>query len=254
MDLSEFCSRLNERLSTDEYTDVDASANGLQVGPESKVVERAAFTVDAARATVEAAADASADVLVAHHGISWGGFERVTGTTYGRIAPLVAADLALYVTHLPLDGHAELGNANRLAAFLDLEDTGPFGELGPVHVGRRARAHDPYTVDGLRAALLELEHGNGGVRVLNFGPDRIEEVGIVTGSGTDWISEAREAGLDALVTGEGKQQAYHEAREAGLHVFLAGHYATETFGVRALLELVGEWGLETTYVSHPTGL
>jgi putative NIF3 family GTP cyclohydrolase 1 type 2 len=90
--------------------------------------------------------------------------------------------------------------------------------------------------------------------VLDFGPDRIEDVAVLTGSGTDWLDEAREKEVDALVTGEGKQPAYHEAREADISVFLAGHYATETFGVRALRELVAEWGIETTYLSHPTGL
>jgi len=81
-------------------------------------------------------------------------------------------------------------------------------------------------------------------------------VGIITGSGTDWLDEARAEGVDALVTGEGKQPAYHEAREAGVNVLLAGHYATETFGVRSLQSVVDGWdeGIETTYVEHPTGL
>jgi len=90
--------------------------------------------------------------------------------------------------------------------------------------------------------------------VLDFGPEEIEDVAIVTGSGTDWIDEAVAVGAEALVTGEGKQKAYHEAREAGLTVVLAGHYATETFGVRSVASLLEEWGLETTYVDHPTGL
>ena len=77
---------------------------------------------------------------------------------------------------------------------------------------------------------------------------------IVTGSGTDWLEEAVEAGVDALVTGEGKGKVYHEAREAGISVFLAGHYATETFGVRSVQELVERWGLETIYLDVPTGL
>jgi putative NIF3 family GTP cyclohydrolase 1 type 2 len=79
-------------------------------------------------------------------------------------------------------------------------------------------------------------------------------VGIITGSGVDWIEAAADAGLDALVTGEGKQKAYHEARDLGMNVFLAGHYATETFGVRALGRLAEEWDIETTYIDHPTGI
>ncbi|WP_101294518.1 Nif3-like dinuclear metal center hexameric protein [Halegenticoccus soli] len=255
MELTDICARYDDRLRTEDYADLDASANGLQIGPDRGEVDRVAFAVDAAVATIEAAIEADADLLVAHHGLSWGGFERVTGGTYRRIAPLIEGDLALYVSHLPLDGHQELGNAAGLADLLELTDRQPFGRLGPEHVGQRGRAGDSYSVPALATLLdRELDHGARGVQVLDFGPEEIEDVAVATGSGVDWLDEAAAAGVDALVTGEGKQQAYHEAREAGLNVFLAGHYATETFGVRALQALAEEWGLETTFVDHPTGL
>ncbi|WP_251342561.1 Nif3-like dinuclear metal center hexameric protein [Haloplanus halophilus] len=252
MDRSEFVDRLDERLRTDDYADVDASANGLQVGRREGEIERVALAVDAAEATIEAAVERDADALLVHHGLAWGGFDRLTGLHYDRIEPLVRNDVALYVSHLPLDGHQELGNAAGVADVLGLDDRAPFGSHGPEVVGTRGRAADPYAVDDL-AALLDRELDTE-TRVLGFGPEEITDVGIVTGSGADWIEEAAAAGLDALVTGEGKQQAYHEARDRGLNVFLAGHYATETFGVRRLGDLIEEWGVETTYVEHPTGL
>lgn len=256
MELSEFAARLDETLAVDEWAGTDYAVNGLQVGADGTGtgIEHAAFAVDGAVATFEAAADAGADVLVVHHGISWGGIDRVTGTDHDRLRALFDADLALYAAHLPLDAHPEYGNAARLCDHLGLEDAGPFGREGGGHIGRRATAGEPRTVEDLRAGLAELETGGGDVRVLDFGPAEIEDVAVLTGSGTDWIREARAAGVDALITGEGKGQAYHEAREAGITVFLAGHYATETFGVRALRELADGWGLETTYLSHPTGL
>jgi dinuclear metal center YbgI/SA1388 family protein len=254
IDLSELVDRYDDRLRTDEYADVDASANGLQVGPDEGEVSHVAFAVDAAAATIEAAADAGADVLVTHHGVVWGGLDDVTGRTYDRVSALVDADLALYVSHLPLDGHSELGNAAGIADHLGLTDREPFGELGPVTIGQRGRRTDGVSVDELGARLSELDTGGRSTRVLDFGPERIEDVAVVTGSGVDWLTEAEAVGADALVTGEGKQKAYHEAREAGLNVFLAGHYATETFGVRALQRLADDWGVETTFVDHPTGL
>ncbi|MDS0294199.1 Nif3-like dinuclear metal center hexameric protein [Halogeometricum luteum] len=254
MDRADVVARYDEELNTEEYADVDASANGLQVGSEGGEVEHVAFAVDAAEATIEAAADAGADLLVVHHGLVWGGLDRVTGRTYDRIAPLVENDIGLYVSHLPLDGHQSRGNAAGVADRLELESREPFGELGPVHIGQRGRASRTYTVEGLREALDELDNGGESTQVLAFGPDEISEIAVVTGSGADWVSEAEAVGADALVTGEGKQQAYHEAREAGLNVFLAGHYATETFGVRNLAALAQEWGLEATYLDFPTGL
>ena len=255
MNLTELVDRLDEELRTADYADLDASANGLQVGPRDAEVERVAFAVDGVRETVERAAEADADLLVTHHGLSWGGIERVTGRQYDRIAPLIERDLALYVSHLPLDGHEELGNAAGVADVLELSDREPFGEMGPEHIGQRGRAAEPYAPEELRDRLAsELDTGPRDVRLLEFGPDRIEDVAIVTGSGTDWLDEAVAAGADALVTGEGKGKVYHEAKEAGINVVLAGHYATETFGVRALRKLVEGWGFETTYLDVPTGL
>ncbi|GAB7093958.1 Nif3-like dinuclear metal center hexameric protein [Halolamina litorea] len=255
MDRATLFDRLDEELRTDAYADVDASPNGLQVGSREGELERVAFAVDAAEATIEAAVEAGADVLVAHHGLVWGGIERVTGRELGRIAPLIRNDVALYVSHLPLDGHPTLGNAAGLADLLDLAARESFGEVGPETAGLLGERDEPIRVGTLAELLAdELDTGGEGVQTLAFGPEEVERVAVLTGSGVDWIDEAVDAGADALLTGEGKQQVYHEAREAGINVLLAGHYATETFGVRSLQALVEDWGVETTYVDHPTGL
>ncbi len=254
MDLGELADRLDDELRTADYADVDASANGLQVAPDDAEVERVAFAVDAAVATVEAAVEADADLLVTHHGLVWGGLDRVTGQHYRRIAPLVRNDVALYVSHLPLDGHQEMGNAAGVADLFDLAEREPFAEIGGEPIGQRGRTSDPLSVSEMASRLGELDTGGEEPQVLDFGPDVVHDVAVVTGSGADFFGAATDAGVDAFVTGEGKQKLYHEAREAGVNVFLAGHYATETFGVRALESLAAETGLETTFVDHPTGL
>lgn len=258
MELAEYVRRLDDSLDTAVYADVDASANGLQVGTETGSVDRVAFAVDAATATIEAAADAAADVLVVHHGLSWGGIDRVTGRTHDRIAALIEHDIALYVSHLPLDGHPDHGNAAGVADALGLSEQAPFGEIGPVTIGVAGAFDSPRTVDAIRQDLNAFEghpvDAQRPTQVLEFGPDEIERVAIVTGSGVDWLDAAITADADALITGEGKQQVYHDAREAGITVFLGGHYATETFGVRSIQALSEEWGVETTYIEHPTGL
>ncbi|PSP74675.1 Nif3-like dinuclear metal center hexameric protein [Halobacteriales archaeon QS_3_64_16] len=255
MDLADLRTRFDERLRTAAFADLDASANGLQVGPEEREITHVAVAVDAAVETIERAADADADLLVTHHGVIWGGLDRVTGREYRRITPLFENDLALYVSHLPLDAHPSLGNAAGLADLLSLDDREPFGALGPEHLGTRGFARDPFSPADLATLLdRELATGARGVQALDFGSEEIEEIAILTGSGADWFEEAVESGVDAFVTGEGKGKIYHEAKEAGTHVFLAGHYATETFGVRSLGGLAEEWGLETTFVERPTGL
>ncbi|WP_158055805.1 Nif3-like dinuclear metal center hexameric protein [Halorussus halophilus] len=255
MDLAELTARYDDRLRTADFADLDASANGLQVGPDHREVESVAFAVDAASQTIEQAAERGADALVVHHGISWGGIERVTGREYDHVSTLVENDLALYVSHLPLDSHPELGNAAGIADLLGLDSQEAFGEMGPEHIGQRGRAESAFSTEELRETLdAELDHGGEGVQVIDFGPDELEDVAIVTGSGVDWLEEAIEKDVDALITGEGKQKAYHMAREAGVTVLLGGHYATETFGVQSLQSLADEWGVETTFVDAPTGL
>jgi dinuclear metal center YbgI/SA1388 family protein len=255
MHAGEIAARLDEELDTDAYADIDASPNGLQVGRAERSVGHVAVAVDAAVETIERAAEAGAEMLLTHHGVVWGSIERVTEGNYRRIAPLVDSDLALYVAHLPLDGHQELGNAAGLAGLLDLDNRAPFGRMGGEYVGQRGRIVGGMALADIVSTLdAELDTGEGTIRTLDFGPDTVEEVAIVTGSGVDWLGEAEDVGADLLITGEGKQQAYHEAREAGINVVLAGHYATETFGVQALRPLLEAWDLETTFVDCPTGL
>lgn len=255
MELSTITERFDERLSTAAFSDVDASANGLQVGPPEADIDHVAFAVDAAESTIGAAAESDADLLVTHHGLSWGGIERVTDRQYRRIAALVENEIALYVSHLPLDGHQTLGNAAGIAELLGLEETAPFGSVGSVAIGQQGRFADPQLLETVVDTLSDtLETGGQGVRLLEFGPTEIERVAVVTGSGVDWLDEALAVEADLLITGEGKQKVYHEAREAGINVLLAGHYASETFGVKRLQAVVDSWDVSTSYHSHPTGL
>jgi len=254
MECQTLCNRLDEELDTAAYADIDRSANGLQVGSGEREVEHVAFAVDAAIATFERAAEVGADLLVAHHGLFWGGTERITGREYDRVATLLEDDLSLYVSHLPLDGHRTMGNAALIADHLDLEGTASFGHRGGEYVGQRGTLPNPTSIETVCNRLQPHLDGEGGLRVLNFGPQTVMSVAIVTGAGVDFLDEAVDVGADVFVTGEGKQRVYHQAREHGIHVVLGGHYATETFGVRALADLVSSWGLETTFVDHPTGL
>lgn len=255
MNTREFADRLNDRLDVPAYADIDASANGLQIGGGDQEIERAAFAVDTAVETLETAAQRDADILVTHHGISWGGIERVTGRQYDRIAAAIDNDVALYTAHLPLDGHQELGNAAGIADLLDLRECEPFGSYGPEYIGQQGSFPESREVSTIVSTLEpDLDTGGQDVQVLEFGPQRVRDVAIVTGSGVDWLDEAVAAEADILITGEGKQNVYHEARESEINVVLGGHYATETFGVRSLQQLVEDWDIETTFIDHPTGL
>lgn len=254
MKLERLCTRLDEELRIADYAPIDGSPNGLQVDRRDEDVAHVAVAVDAAAATIDAAIDAEADLLVTHHGLWWEGTERLTGHTFDRVSRLLAGDLGLYVAHLPLDGHQELGNAAGVASVLGLLDREPFGHIEGEPIGQAGRLSDQTSLSTLTDLLSAELEGCEEPNRYAFGPETIETAGIVTGAGVEYLEAAADAGLDVLVTGEGKQRAYHLARELGINLVLAGHYATETTGVHRLAEHLETWGLETTYLSHPTGL
>jgi dinuclear metal center YbgI/SA1388 family protein len=177
----------------------------------------------------------------------------MTGRRYRRIATLVERGIALYSCHLPLDAHGEVGNCALLGRALGLELEGRFGSYEGVEIGWWGRLPEATDAAGLVGRLARVL--GGPVQALPGGPARVELVGVVTGGGGSFVGEAAALGLDAFVTGEGSHHNYFDAAEHGIHVLLGGHYATETFGIRALGEhLAARFGLEATFIDQPTGL
>jgi len=239
----------------DAYLEVagwsDKSLNGLQVEGADRV-RRVALATDAALATIAMAIEARAQMLIVHHGLFWGREEPVAGPLRARLAALLEAELSLYACHLPLDAHPEVGNNVVLARLLELEDVEPFGRYGERTIGVLGRLPADVDLSGLAARLEALL----GARpdALAFGGDAIRRVAVVSGAAADLIPDAAEAGVDAFVTGETSHTAFHQARERRLNVVFAGHYATETLGVRALGDhLVDRFGVEAVFLDAPTG-
>lgn len=248
---NELLDYLDTYLRTAEVPDYPTAHNGLQVDSSRETIGRIAFAVDAAQATIDAAARLGADLLIVHHGLFWDGPQPITGRRYRRVKALMDADLAVYSVHLPLDGHPEVGNNAVLARELGIEIQGVFGDFkgepigvwGTLEIRREALAARLDQVLGTR------------VRMVAGGPERVRTVGVITGGGGSRIDDARAAGLDAFVTGEGAHHNYFDAEEGGINLYFGGHYATEVWGLKALAaHLAEKFGIETDFIHHPTGL
>lgn len=249
--LTEIVAWLDRYLAIEEIEDYPGALNGLQVEGPGPVAKVGAAT-DACQATIDAAAQAGCGLLLVHHGLFWGDPRPLTGPTYRRVRRLIEARMALYGAHLPLDVHDEVGNNVLLAEALGLTVDGRFGRVKSLEdVGVLASldlARDDF------ASRVADECGTEPT-LIPGGPERVRRVAIVTGGAGSLIGQAVEAGADTFVTGEGRHHTYHEAMEAGINVVYAGHYATETFGVRALAEkLAAEFGLDREFFDVPTGL
>jgi dinuclear metal center YbgI/SA1388 family protein len=248
--LSEFREYLDGYLRVADVPDWGGALNGLQVH-SPRDVRRIAVAVDAAQVTVDAAVAWGADVLLVHHGLFWDGSRPVTGRRYRRLKAIMDADLAVYSAHLPLDVHPEVGNNAVLARELGIDPRGSFAEYKGMPLGVWGE------LETTRGELVQRVGRvlGGPVHVVPGGPEKIRRVGVITGGAGDEVGAAARAGLDAFVTGEGKHHNFFDAEEGGINLLLGGHYATEVWGVRALARHLEErFGLEWTFVDHPTGL
>jgi dinuclear metal center YbgI/SA1388 family protein len=250
MNLHEITDFLDEYLRVREIPDYGGAVNGLQLSNEGEVT-RLAVAVDAVQATIDGAVAVGADLLLVHHGLFWDGTQPMTGRRYRRLKTLMDAGVAVYSAHLPLDVHPEVGNNVVLADALGVEVLGPLGTYKGQPVGVWG------TLEIEREALrtrLEEVLGNA-VKLVPGGPEQIRKVGVITGGAGGEIGAAREAGLDAFITGEGAHHNYFDAEEGGVNLYLGGHYATEVWGVKALAARLEErFGLPWSFIDHPTGL
>ena len=244
-----YCDRV---LRTTETQDFEGAVNGLQV-QNPGTVTRIAAAVDASLATVRLATRAEADLLLVHHGLFWGPAHHPwTEKRYELLRLLLENHLAVYSSHLPLDAHPKLGNNARLCAALGLKHLKPFFfDHGQCLGFQSAAKLDRDELAGRLQKVL------GGSRVLTIpgGPQICRRIGVVTGGAGAELKIAAREGVDTFITGEGPHWTYALAEELGLNVLYGGHYATETFGVKALAaHLSRRFKVPWIFLDYPTGL
>jgi dinuclear metal center YbgI/SA1388 family protein len=247
--LTSIITALDERLTPGDFTDL--GPNGLQV-PGAEDVSKVVTGVSAQRELIERAVAEGAQLVLVHHGLFWDFLPTgLTPVLAERLRPLFKHDVGLAAYHLPLDAHPEVGNNAILCERLGCERHEPFGTFRGQTIGRAGT----FPGAGIPAAELFARVREVTARVptiFDAGPDPVRRIGIVSGAGADALPEAIALGLDALLTGEPREHVMADAREAGIHFIAAGHYATETFGVRALGDWLAErFGLEHAWVDIP---
>jgi dinuclear metal center YbgI/SA1388 family protein len=227
-----FC---NQRLSVDKIKDFPGSLNGLQLENNGRV-SKVGAAVDAGLIPFSLASKKGIDFLIVHHGLFWTPPTPLTGVHYKKIKHCMDHNLAIYGSHLPLDCHQEIGNNAILASKLDLSPTDTFLNYEGNDIGLLTNCVK--TRNDLKKSLENLF--TAGIISMEFGPDRPSKVAILTGSGQSAIGELESNGVDTFITGELKQNHFNLAQEMKLNIYTCGHYATETFGVKALAQEVAE--------------
>lgn len=234
-DLVNYCDARTRRSA---FKDYPGALNGLQLSNSGQVT-RIGASVDSGVAPFRQAIEAGVDFLIVHHGMYWDMPRPLTGPAYERVSTLVKGDCALYSSHLPLDGHPEIGNNALLAKQLGLSPQRPFLEKEGEAIGCIAPLALPRTE--LRARLARFYPR---MTAIEFGSEAPREIAFCSGNGGSAVPELRPMGVDTLVTGELREDLFNYAQENRLNLYLCGHYATEVHGVQALAaELAAKFNL-----------
>lgn len=244
INVSALIGALDELLDPGAFNDM--APNGLQV-PGRDAVTKVVTGVSAQRELIERAVALKAELVLVHHGLFWDFHPTgLTPTLAERLRPLFKHDIGLAAYHLPLDAHPVVGNNAQLADLLGCASHEAFAEIGRL---------GEFAGEGIAAADLFARVREVTQReplVFDAGPGRVRRIGLISGSAAKYLPRAVELGLDAFLTGEPAEHVMADAREAGIHFIAAGHYATETFGVRRLGERLAErFGIEHVFVDIP---
>jgi len=248
--LNKIVTHCDKILKTREFLDWKGAVNGLQVENDGTVT-RIAAAVDGSLRTIEMAIEACADLLIVHHGLFWGPSHPWTGKKYRMLKLLLDNNLAVYSSHLPLDAHPKLGNNAGLCSALGFKVLTPFFFQKERYLGLQAARKIK------RDKLMEkLEKVLGGKpTLLPGGPETCQKIGVVTGGAGSELYIAKQEGVDTFITGEGPHHTFGMAEDLEINVIYGGHYATETFGVKALAQhLSEEFKVTWTFLDHPSGL
>ena len=249
-DLQAIVKHCDRELQIDKIADYDGAHNGLQVENSGKI-RRIAAAVDASLATVRKAAKVGANLMIVHHGLFWNPQHPWTGKKRDLIGALIENDMAIYSAHLPLDIHPRLGNNAGLCKALKFTRPKPFFEEKGAPIGLRVTTRIRRNVLAKRLKTLL---GAPPV-LLSGGPTECRKIGIVTGGAGSNLTQAAAEGIDTFITGEGPHWTGALAEELGINVYYGGHYATETFGVKALAAHISKKNkLPWEFIDHPTGL
>lgn len=235
------------------FSSADNALNGLQVDNNGGEIRKIAFAVDASVETFERAASCGAGMIFVHHGLFWGKPLAVAGNHRKRLQSLLEHNIALYAMHLPLDQHPALGNNAALIDLLGVKEPKPFGLYHGKMIGYQGTLSAPLSVDEAVKKIAFM--GRPPLGVYPFGKKENVTCAVISGGAANDVIEAIREEVDLYVTGENAHEMYHHILESGINMISGGHYSTEVWGVRRVMEHVAaDLGTEVEFIDVPTGL
>ena len=226
----------NDLLEVSSFKDY--CPNGLQVqGKET--VEIIVSGVTASLALIEKAVELKADALLVHHGYFWKGEQQIiTGMKFQRIKRLMDSEINLLAYHLPLDAHPVYGNNVQLAGKLGISIDGNVSQNNEPGLLFYGQLEKPMLAEQF-TNIISQKLGRQALHI-DSNERKIHTIAWCTGAAQSYLPLAVELGVDAFLTGEISEQTVHVARENNIHLFAAGHHATERYGAESLGQHLSE--------------
>jgi dinuclear metal center YbgI/SA1388 family protein len=245
---------LKEILDPDEMSDY--GINGIQVENDGSNINNIAFAVDASIASIEKTISNNCNLLIVHHGFYWGKPLPITGNFKKRIKLLLDNNIGIIAYHLPLDAHSEYGNNITILKKISktFSNISPFGSYHNNFIGWKVDLEKSISIEEIYKNL-NLKPNDSTIKYLSFGNNEITKIAVVSGGGSFSINEAINNDIDLLITGDPDHTLYHTAKENNINILFAGHYFTETFGIKAIQEVIeNKFKISTIFLDIPTGL
>lgn len=224
----------------------DESINGLQVKASSEI-DKVGLATDACMDVFVKAKKLGCDLVIVHHGLFWKKGKDTAGLIKKSVNFLKKNKISVYAAHLPLDKHFKYGNNVLLFRMLNVKPKEIYDEVGYLGYLKQR------SLDSISKELeKKLKTKN---RIWRFGGTRIRKMAIVSGYGGRSIDEAVKKKVDLLIVGEASHGSYLRAKEGKLSMIIAGHYKTETLGVKEVGKLLEKkFNLKTVFIDNPTGM
>lgn len=241
LQVARFCDLLTNRKNIKDF---DGARNGLQ-HKGSRAVYKIGAAVDAGVEVFAEARRRGIDFLIVHHGMYWRPVSPEGQVRALRKAALKKAGLSLYSSHLPLDAHPLIGNNALIAQDLGLKVVDWFVDYEGLPIACICRGISRATLrKRLKTSYPQTYKG------IEFGSANPKKIAILSGSGRSALDHLKAEGCDTLITGELREEHFNEAQEQGWNLYPCGHYATETWGVKALATAVAaEFGVKWEFIS-----
>lgn len=250
MKKSDFISEISDFLQINEIP--DSSVNGLQIDCSKSQIKSITFAVDFSLDALKEAKKNKSDLLFVHHGLIWKHLGPITGITYKYVAECIKANIGLFACHLPLDMHPTVGNNIELSKILKLKSPVAFGGYNGLKLGYAGYLEKPKSITQIAQTLNKKLKTK--CSILPFGKKEIQSIGIVSGSAADISLQAKELDIDLFISGETSHASYNQIKDYKMNTIFAGHYATETWGVKKCAEFINDnYNINCHFFDNPTG-